>query len=100
MSIPFLGRVPLTLAIRRMSDAGTPPAAEGERRRALPPIAERLDQLLNQRVFSSYPVIPLRGGDEERQVPLTTDRDRPSALARALHALVGRPTGRNGPHTV
>jgi ATP-binding protein involved in chromosome partitioning len=27
MSIPFLGRVPLTLSIRRASDAGTPPAA-------------------------------------------------------------------------
>ena len=31
MSIPFLGRVPLTLGIRRASDAGTPPAAgDGE----------------------------------------------------------------------
>jgi ATP-binding protein involved in chromosome partitioning len=31
MDIPFLGRVPLTLSIRRASDAGTPPAAgEGE----------------------------------------------------------------------
>ena len=27
MSIPFLGRVPLTLSIRRSSDSGTPPAA-------------------------------------------------------------------------
>jgi ATP-binding protein involved in chromosome partitioning len=27
MEIPFLGRVPLTLSIRRASDAGTPPAA-------------------------------------------------------------------------
>ena len=27
MSIPFLGRIPLTLSIRRDSDAGTPPAA-------------------------------------------------------------------------
>jgi ATP-binding protein involved in chromosome partitioning len=50
MSIPFLGRVPLTLAIRRMSDAGTPPAAgEGAEAEPFLRIAERLDQALNQR---------------------------------------------------
>jgi ATP-binding protein involved in chromosome partitioning len=29
LGIPFLGRVPLTIAIRTASDAGTPPAADG-----------------------------------------------------------------------
>ena len=29
MDIPFLGRIPLRLEIRRASDAGTPPAAGG-----------------------------------------------------------------------
>jgi len=27
--VPFLGRLPLSLAIREASDAGTPPAASG-----------------------------------------------------------------------
>jgi ATP-binding protein involved in chromosome partitioning len=48
MSIPFLGRVPLTLTIRRMSDAGTPPAAgEGEEARPFLDIAARLIEALN-----------------------------------------------------
>ena len=48
MSIPFLGRVPLTLAIRRMSDAGTPPAAgDGEDARPFLEIASRLSEALN-----------------------------------------------------
>jgi ATP-binding protein involved in chromosome partitioning len=43
MSIPFLGRIPLTLAIRRASDAGTPPAAgEGPEAEAFAAIAARL----------------------------------------------------------
>ncbi len=43
MSIPFLGRVPLTLSIRRSSDAGTPPAAgEGEEAAIFGSIAKRL----------------------------------------------------------
>jgi len=29
MGVPFLGRLPLSLAIREASDAGTPPAASG-----------------------------------------------------------------------
>ena len=33
MSIPFLGRIPLRTSIREASDAGTPPAARGARRR-------------------------------------------------------------------
>jgi ATP-binding protein involved in chromosome partitioning len=43
MSIPFLGRIPLTLSIRRDSDAGMPPAA-GEVREAgvFAAIAQRL----------------------------------------------------------
>ena len=43
MSIPFLGRVPLTLSIRQASDAGTPPAAgAGEEAAAFRRIADRL----------------------------------------------------------
>jgi ATP-binding protein involved in chromosome partitioning len=43
MSIPFLGRVPLTLTIRRASDAGTPPAAgDGEEATVFATLATRL----------------------------------------------------------
>jgi len=43
MAIPFLGRIPLTLTLRRASDAGTPPAAgEGEEAEAFARIAARL----------------------------------------------------------
>ncbi|MGA9581517.1 MAG: Mrp/NBP35 family ATP-binding protein [Allosphingosinicella sp.] len=43
MSIPFLGRIPLTLAIRRDSDAGVPPAAGvGVEADAFAAIAKRL----------------------------------------------------------
>jgi len=48
MRIPFLGRVPLTLTIRRSSDEGTPPAAgEGEEAVAFAGIAERLLEEMN-----------------------------------------------------
>lgn len=48
MSIPFLGRVPLTLSIRRASDAGVPPAAgEGEESEAFQAIAARLLDQVN-----------------------------------------------------
>jgi ATP-binding protein involved in chromosome partitioning len=48
MSIPFLGRIPLTLAIRRMSDAGMPPAAgDGEDARPFLDVAARLIESLN-----------------------------------------------------
>jgi ATP-binding protein involved in chromosome partitioning len=48
MSIPFLGRVPLTLTIRRASDEGTPPAAgEGKEASAFRTIAERLLEEMN-----------------------------------------------------
>jgi ATP-binding protein involved in chromosome partitioning len=43
MSIPFLGRIPLTLSIRRASDEGVPPAAgEGVEAAAFGDIAARL----------------------------------------------------------
>lgn len=43
MSIPFLGRIPLTLSIRRASDEGVPPAAgEGPEAAAFAEIARRL----------------------------------------------------------
>jgi ATP-binding protein involved in chromosome partitioning len=49
MSIPFLGRVPLALAIRRASDAGTPPAAgEGEEAEIFARLAERLLEQLRE----------------------------------------------------
>ena len=43
MSIPFLGRVPLTLSIRRSSDSGTPPAAgDGEEAAIFQDLARKL----------------------------------------------------------
>lgn len=43
MGVPFLGRLPLSLAIREASDAGKPPAAsDGEEARAFTAIAEQL----------------------------------------------------------
>jgi ATP-binding protein involved in chromosome partitioning len=52
MSIPFLGRIPLTLAIRRMSDAGMPPAAgDGEDAQPFLDVAARLIESLNPRRF-------------------------------------------------
>ena len=49
MAIPFLGRIPLTLSIRRASDAGTPPAAgDGEEATAFAALAERLLDELNR----------------------------------------------------
>jgi ATP-binding protein involved in chromosome partitioning len=48
MSIPFLGRIPLTLTLRRASDAGTPPAAgEGEEADVFRTLASRLLERLN-----------------------------------------------------
>jgi len=48
MSIPFLGRIPLTLSIRRDSDAGVPPAAgEGAEAEAFAQIAKRLVEALS-----------------------------------------------------
>ena len=49
MEIPFLGRVPLTLSIRRSSDEGTPPAAgEGEDAVPFREIAARLIEEMNR----------------------------------------------------
>jgi ATP-binding protein involved in chromosome partitioning len=49
MDIPFLGRVPLTMAIRTASDAGRPPAAgDGEEAAVFRGIAERLLQKLGR----------------------------------------------------
>jgi ATP-binding protein involved in chromosome partitioning len=47
MSIPFLGRIPLTLSIRRDSDSGMPPAArEGDEAKAFAAIGVRLIEAL------------------------------------------------------
>ncbi len=48
--LPFLGRIPLSLAVREASDAGTPPAAgDGEGADAFQAIAAKLGQWLDQR---------------------------------------------------
>ena len=48
LGLPFLGRVPLDIAIRRRSDAGTPPAAdEGER--VFAPLAAKVAAWLDAR---------------------------------------------------
>jgi ATP-binding protein involved in chromosome partitioning len=47
LSIPFLGRIPLTVAIRAASDAGIPPAAgDGPEAEAFAMIAKRLTETL------------------------------------------------------
>jgi ATP-binding protein involved in chromosome partitioning len=48
MSIPFLGRIPLTLSIRRDSDSGSPPAAgDGPEAASFAAIAARLKESLH-----------------------------------------------------
>jgi ATP-binding protein involved in chromosome partitioning len=55
MSIPFLGRIPLTLSIRQASDAGFPPAAgEGEEAQLFRGIAERLLAQMNPSAASGF----------------------------------------------
>ncbi|HEY0445928.1 MAG TPA: P-loop NTPase [Allosphingosinicella sp.] len=50
MEIPFLGRVPLTLSIRRSSDAGLPPAAgEGEEAQVFARLAGKLLEQMNKK---------------------------------------------------
>ena len=49
MSIPFLGRIPLTLSIREKSDAGNPPAAgDGEEAQLFRQLATRLLEQVNR----------------------------------------------------
>ena len=49
LGIPFLGRVPLRLEIRRASDEGTPPAAgDGEEAAIFAAIAKKLSEQLNR----------------------------------------------------
>ena len=50
MAIPFLGRIPLALPIRRASDAGVPPAAadEGEDAALFRRLAQRMIEQLNR----------------------------------------------------
>jgi ATP-binding protein involved in chromosome partitioning len=48
LGIPFLGRVPLTIGIRRASDAGTPPAAEPDDP-VFAPIAAKIASWLDDR---------------------------------------------------
>ena len=55
----FLGRVPLTLAIRQASDAGTPPAAgEGPEAAAFAAIARRVSVWLDNTVDAPAPPLP------------------------------------------
>jgi ATP-binding protein involved in chromosome partitioning len=52
--IPFLGRIPLSLSVRKASDAGVPPAAgDGEDAAPFVAIAEKLGQWLDRRVGAS-----------------------------------------------
>jgi ATP-binding protein involved in chromosome partitioning len=49
MAIPFLGRIPLALSIRRDSDSGHPPAAgDGEEAAIFAALAARLTEQLNR----------------------------------------------------
>ena len=52
MGMPFLGRIPLTMAIRTASDAGEPPAAgdDGVEADAFRAIAEKVGTWLRKRV--------------------------------------------------
>lgn len=47
MNLPFLGRIPLDIAIRRASDAGEPPAADPQDR-VFAPIADKVARWLNK----------------------------------------------------
>jgi ATP-binding protein involved in chromosome partitioning len=52
--IPFLGRIPLSLSVRKASDAGVPPAAgDGEDAAPFIAIAEKLGQWLDRRAGAS-----------------------------------------------
>ena len=59
MDIPFLGRIPLTLEIRRASDAGSPPAAgEGEEAAIFRELAGKLLAQLGQRAGGFHAAHP------------------------------------------
>ncbi len=59
MTIPFLGRIPLTLEIRRASDAGQPPAAgEGEEAALFRELAGKLLAQLGQRAGGFHAAQP------------------------------------------
>ena len=50
MSVPFLGRIPLTMSIRRDSDAGRPPAAgDGEEAALFRQLAQKLLDQMNRK---------------------------------------------------
>jgi ATP-binding protein involved in chromosome partitioning len=59
MDIPFLGRIPLNLEIRRASDAGTPPAAgDGEEAALFRELAQKLLAQLGQRAGGFHAAHP------------------------------------------
>jgi ATP-binding protein involved in chromosome partitioning len=59
MDIPFLGRIPLRLEIRRASDAGTPPAAgDGEDAALFRELAQKLLVQLGQRAGGFHAAHP------------------------------------------
>jgi ATP-binding protein involved in chromosome partitioning len=48
MGVPFLGRLPLSIELRRASDAGTPPAAgDGPEAQAFAELARKLLAVLD-----------------------------------------------------
>jgi ATP-binding protein involved in chromosome partitioning len=59
MDIPFLGRIPLRLEIRRASDAGTPPAAgDGEEAALFRELAGKLLAELGQKAGGFHAAHP------------------------------------------
>jgi ATP-binding protein involved in chromosome partitioning len=59
MDIPFLGRIPLELEIRRASDAGTPPAAgDGAEAEPFRELARKLLAQLGQRAGGLHAAHP------------------------------------------
>ena len=60
LEIPFLGEVPLDLAIRQQSDAGAPIVVsrpESESAKTLPEISRRVAAQVSIRAFSTLPVL-------------------------------------------
>ena len=81
MGVPFLGRLPLSLAIREASDAGTPPAASAE------PEAEAFAAIAAKLLAALEASGPLK---ELSAMPLTRDEDIAELLTNARTiAMVG-----------